>query len=196
MIVKDIRMRVNSAESRLELELYTRGQILNYSIDLPSNLKLIDLLNGTAGIAKNLKGDFIELHDSSFRRTSEYCPDNRKSYIQKSAIYFVALSEVGLGRGAGANGKNSGYPYVAKSVSLVTICCSGYNLLGNIYLNRGQGPGELLNGERQYIPLTDVTICKEKKICGYRPFAAVNRSHVLRLDVEEIHSPDSVAAVH
>jgi hypothetical protein len=123
-------MQVQTAESSLDLELYTQGQVFNYSVVLPANLRLIDLLNGSVGIAKSFKGEFLELQNIEFDSKTDYCPGNKNVYIQKSAIYFIALSEVGLARGIGTNGKGAGYPYVAKMAKSVTIQCFGYYLIG------------------------------------------------------------------
>jgi hypothetical protein len=167
----------------VDLEIYTSREILDFRVMLTNDQRLIDLLNHSGGISRNNKNDFIELQQTPPQ--DGLCPPRRKEYIQKSTIEFIALSEVGLGRGFGAKGEKDKYPYVRKSSVLVNIHCPTFTLIGNMHLMEGQTPQDLLNANKQFIPLTDVTINRENKILEYRPFVAVNKLQIYWLEVEE-----------
>jgi len=165
--------RVQSIKS-LPVELYTGDEVLSGRISCPSSSRLLDLLNGI-----NVKSELIEFHGFSYGTIGDELQRMNGLYIRKSAIHLVAVDDIDLGRGAGADRSERVYPVVNKSQVRVTLRLPNYTLLSNIHCSEGQTIEDLMNSDKAFLPLTHVTITRDQQEYGTRPFVAVNREQII-----------------
>jgi hypothetical protein len=160
------------------VEIYTDRKALSGYIKCPEYVRLIDLFNNT-GVERTYSSDFIEFVDTSDRVFGKDGPEKQPEYIRRDAIEMVAVSEDGLCRGVCASGGIKAYPFVHKVQSTVNVQLHAFILYGNIHLSQGQTIADLLNEDKAFLPLTEVDIIFEDYLYGVRPFAAVNKKHII-----------------
>lgn len=178
---ENIKMTCQNGAAVFELDVYTHFNVLRGELRCPNGLRLLDLLNGSGPIARNIKGDFLEFNHV-FDFSIENSDRNRyTSFIRKDSFQVVAASSIDLGRGVGAKDDWRSYPFVRKSLLPVSLQLHNYWLLGSMYLSHGQTTQDLLNEDRQFLPLTDVTIGSEQRALRAWPFVMVNKTHIIWL---------------
>jgi hypothetical protein len=164
---------------QLPIEVFTEDEVLTGHMSCPSSIRLLDFLNQTGVEKLNSRNDFCIFDDfQSYSNISQYQEVNRL-FIRKASIHFVAVDEVNLGRGAGAEKGRNGYPVVPKSSVLMTLRLQNHKLTGNLYYGRGQTIKDSIDSDTAFLPLTHVTIIRDQHVYGIRPFVAVNKEHII-----------------
>ena len=163
----------------LQVELYTGDEVLSGRIPCPSSSRLLDLLNIRGVEGWNAKHDLIEFHSILYGPSGEELQGMNVMHIRKSAIHIVAVDDVDLGRGAGADSSQRVYPVVNKTQVRVTLRLPNYTLLSNVHCIEGQTIGDLMNSDMTFLPLTHVTITRDQHEYGTRPFVAVNKEQII-----------------
>jgi hypothetical protein len=172
------------------VELYSRSQILNGRIVCPDNFRILDLFNGVYS-----KCDFVEFipFSDALIKGGIY-QDGPREFISKTAVEFLTVSDFNLARGCGGNANWKTYPVVQKlPVSVSLHMQSDYTLFGKIHLRPGQDIRNVLNGDIQFLPMTEVTIIRNNHIYGERPFAIINKEYIfsseeIKSDIEEVET--------
>jgi hypothetical protein len=163
----------------LSVELYAGDEVLSGQICCPSSSRLLDLLN-SRGVEKwNPKNELVEFHGFLYGTSGEELQGVNVLRIRKSALHLVAVDDVDLGRGAGADGSQRVYPVVNKTQVRVTLRLPNYTLLCNIHCSEGQTIEDLMNSDMTFLPLTHVTITRDQHEYGTRPFVAVNKEQII-----------------
>ncbi len=163
----------------LPLECYTEFEVLDGRVRWPIGLRLLDLLNSLYTTRYDSSGDFLDFVDIT--NTSE----TTRTYISKEAIQMVVVSQMDLARGVGAN-PTPKYPYILKSGTLVLIKLKTYILRGFMHLSYSETIQDVLNKDALFVPITKVKVFTlENRYYGDRPFAAVNKRHIVWVRTEE-----------
>lgn len=165
----------------LPVELYTGDEVLSGRISCPSSSRLLDFLNNRAVEIRNAKHDLIEFHSILYGTSGEELQETNALHIRKSAIHIVAVDDVDLGRGAGADRSQRVYPVVNKTQVRVTLRLPNYTLLSTIHCIEEQTIEDLINSDITFLPLTHVTITRDQHEYGTRPFVAVNKEQIIWL---------------
>jgi hypothetical protein len=161
----------------ISVEFYARSGVVNGLLSCPSGARLLDILNGVGFLEKKIKGEFIEFANATISNTGVM--EKSSEYFRKTALQLVAISDTNLGRGFGASGNRSTYPFVQKRQVWVSLQLPDYSLMGTIHLDQRQSTQDLLNEDTQFLPLTEVTIAREYHLYGTRPFVAINKQHII-----------------
>jgi hypothetical protein len=165
----------NLCDTRIyEMSVYTNINTLHGEIGCPSGLRLSDLFNAS----KSDFREFTNVRDSSFGIID--C-NRRSSFVRKDSIQCLGVSPADAGRGIGAKSNIKTYPFVPKVKVNVTLQLQNYNLSGSINLREGQTIEGLLGEDKQFLPLTEVTIESLGGINDSWPFAMVNKKHLVWL---------------
>jgi hypothetical protein len=163
----------------LPVELYTGDEVLSGRVSCPSSSRLLDLLNNRGVERWNAKNELIEFHGFLYGTSGEEHQGINVLRIRKSALHLVAVDDVDLGRGAGADNSQRVYPVVNKTQVRVTLRLPNYTLLSNIHCSEGQTIEDLMNSDMTFLPLTHVTITRDQHEYGTRPFVAVNKEQII-----------------
>ena len=161
----------------LELECFTGNEVITGFVRCPTELRLIDALNSGERSNGGPFVHFVDPFDTGAVRADGKAGD--VCAVSKSAIYFAAVSDPDIRRGAGANGGRGFHPFVLKSPVQVSLRLAEYKLTGRIHLCQGQTIDAVLKESSQFVPMTEVAIAREDWSYGSRPFVAVNREHVI-----------------
>jgi len=163
----------------LPLECYTEVEVLDGRVRWPIGLRLLDLLNSLYTTKHDSSGDFLDFVDIS--KTG----GPTRTYISKEAIQMVVVSQMDLARGAGAD-PDPIYPYISKSGIPVSIRLKTYVINGLMHLSEYETIQDLLNRDALFVPVTNVKIYTlDNRFYGDRPFAAVNKRHIVWVNSEE-----------
>ena len=165
----------------LELEFVTQSRIFEGQISCPAGMRILDMLNTPCSPAQNAKVEFIELKD---HLKTDSCGKPGMVCIKKEDILFVSAPDANMGRGLGAKGEFKLYPFVPKTPVRVSIELPAYSITGNLFRAKNQIVMDVLNDEMFFIPLTDVTIGKDGRYVGERPFVAVNKRQINQCSVD------------
>jgi hypothetical protein len=158
-----------------DLSIYTNMNILHGEIRCPTGLRLSDLFN-RLGISRGKGNDFFEFINVFDPNVRNVDCEKRCSFIRKDSIQILAVSSVNTGRGIGANSDYKYYPFVPKTKVSITLQLQDYHLAGSINLAEGQTTKSLLHEDKQFLPMTEVTIGSEKGLADSWPFAMVNKN--------------------
>ena len=159
----------------LELECYIHSRVTSGRIPRPVGLRLIDLLNNKESGKIH---EILEFYETTDTNQQDQHDASHADYIRKSALEFIALSNLDLGRGVGATHTPKHYPFVRKSALRVFFQLTDFVLHGTLHLAKGQTVEDAINGHTQFLPLTDVTLARECNLYGTRPFVAVTKECV------------------
>ena len=168
------------------VEFFTHSGVVSGQISCPVDTRLLDVINGTCALEGSIKGDFIEFVNLIIPIGESDYLSHPKEYIRKTAFQLLALTDINLGRGVGAQNNPNIFPFVQKTLLPVSFQLQNYTLIGNIHLDRNQTARDLLNGEADFLPLTEVTIAQDYHLFGTRPFVAVNKEHIISSKEENL----------
>ena len=160
------------ADAIYSVALFTSLDVLHGEIICAAGVRLLDIFNRTG----SARCDFLEFNDGE---KSE--PDRQRSYIRKDSVLLLALSEANQGRGVGANINFKSFPFVQKTARSVILQLQKYQILGLLHLCQGQTSQDLLNEEKQFLPLTQAVIGNDHNEFFPSPFVIVNKCHLMRL---------------
>jgi hypothetical protein len=169
----------------LQLEFYTQFRVLSGYIHCPVERRLLDLLNDAGASDYDINGEFLEFIDISASSEDQAYQQGLKEYIRKAAIQLVGISDTNLARGVGTKAGSKLYPFIQKSTFPVSLQLQTYTLTGSIHYSQGQSVQDVLNEQKLFIPLTDVTIAHQYGMYATRPFVAVNKEQVISSREEE-----------
>ncbi|MBM2832380.1 MAG: hypothetical protein HW414_1432 [Dehalococcoidia bacterium] len=165
---------LSQIDSPLPLEFYTQSRVFNGQVSCPSGSRFSDLLNGASMGPRSISGDFMGFVDSSEARYTDSSGGWKVVHIRKSAIQFVALSDADAGKCNAGSGSQTAPPFVTKSTVRVSLELPTYTVAGNIHCGPGETVQDVLNDSRSFLALTDVTITREDRLYGTRPFVIVS----------------------
>jgi hypothetical protein len=159
----------------IPVEMCMKFEIKSGFINCPKFYRLLDMFNGEGYD----NGPFIEIASSPFSNDNSNTSEKPQICVQKSSMELIAVPETNLARGLGSDSGWRSYPFVLKKPITVNIQLHSYSLTGTLHLSETQTMRELLNERSQFLPMTDVTISHEYRLYGTRPFAIVNKNHIL-----------------
>jgi hypothetical protein len=166
-------MQVRTIRETIELECYMDGAVIGGPISCPAERRLIDIFNSAVD---GSGGDFIRLLGVTDGERIE--ARHHEVFVRKSAIDFAAVAVPDAGRGAGANPGRRQYPFVIKDPVRVSLRLPTFVLTGELHCSRGQTMEGVLNTDARFLPLTAVTMIRDHRYDGSRPFVAVNRERI------------------
>jgi len=105
----------------LPVELYTDDEVLIGQMSCPSSSRLLDLLNNSGLQAFISRDKFCIFDGFSCLDSGSAGQEPHRLYVRKSVVHFVAVDDLNLGRGAGADRDRKTYPVVSKSSVRMTI---------------------------------------------------------------------------
>jgi hypothetical protein len=164
-----------------DLDIYTHFNMLRGEVQCPIGQRLLDMFNGVGFSGHIDRGDFLEfcnIYDPGNNKTRPEC---YKSYIKKDSIQALAVSSTNLGRGMGAKSEWKTFPFVNKTQASVSLQLHSYWLSGSIHLSQGQSTQDLLNEDKQFMPLTQSSIGLDQRIIDTSPFVMVNKNYIIGL---------------
>jgi hypothetical protein len=173
-----LKMGYRLAPYWIPLELFIQSRIFSGYIHCPTELRLLDLLNGASASHYDADREFFEFINISTSGEGHTHQEGLREYIRKAAVQLVAIGDANLARGAGGKGSAKLYPFVPKSQVPVTLELETYTIVGSLHCSRGQSVCDALNEDRLFIPLTEVTIAYQHGLYATRPFVAVNKEQV------------------
>jgi hypothetical protein len=163
----------------LMLECYTEDEVLAGRIRWPVGLRLLDLLNSFYTTQQDSSGEFLNFIDISQEN------DSVRTFINKSAMQMVTISESDLARGAGAD-PNQQFPFVHKTEVPISLRLKTYRISGLMHLADDETIQDILNRDTMFVPVTSVTLATiSNQFYGTRPFIAVNKKHITWLQSEK-----------
>jgi hypothetical protein len=163
----------------LALECYTEDEVLAGRIRWPIGLRLLDLLNSLYATPRESGGDFLDFIDVS------KSDESVSTFISKSSVGMVTISDSNLARGAGAEPAHR-YPYVRKLEVEVSLKLKTHLISGTMHLAEKETIQDVLNRDSLFIPITSATIVTaDNRFYGTRPFIAVNKRHIVWARVEK-----------
>jgi hypothetical protein len=162
----------------LNIEIYTQSRVFNGHVNCPIGYRLLDLFNSGDPVEGDTPEDFVELVNAS--STISY-QDQPKEYVRKSSIHLISVMDAEQGRGLGSQNSLKTYPYIGKTTKLVNIEMQYYSINGTAYICQGQTMKDLINERSLFLPLTSVTIGRERHFYGNRPFCIINKQLIVSL---------------
>ena len=173
----DIR---REAPEWLPIECFTGDEVFVGQTRWPVGIRLLDLLNSLYTTRYDSSGEFLDFIDVSGE------DDPVETHINKTAVTMVALDDVDLARGAGAE-PDRGFPFVPKSQVPVSVKTDTFTVEGSMHLADRETVQDILNRDALFLPITGTTIVtKENHFYANRPFVAVNKRHIVRVQVEKL----------
>jgi len=162
----------------LPIECFTGGEVFAGQTRWPVGIRLLDLLNSLYTTRYDSSGEFLDFIDVSGVH------DAVETHINKTAVIMVALDNVDLARGAGARGERA-FPFVPKSMVPVSVKTDTFTVEGSMHLADRETISDILNRDALFLPITGATIVtKENRFYANRPFVAINKRHIIRVQVE------------
>ena len=178
--------RMNEA-AWLAITLCLGPQVLNGSVALYPEERLLDLLNGVAAKQAEDRGRFLALSDVTIQHPGGEEERLPTVYINKMTIHLAATWRSDSGRGIGGSTGKKPYPFVEKLPVPVTVRLPVFSLTGSMHCATGQRAWHVLEERPMFLPLTNVKVRPlANGIWSNVPFVAVNREQIVSLQEEEI----------
>ena len=181
MNLEELKKLIDRQDSGSEVgvELYTRSGIRSGQLTCPVGSRLSDLLNDSyPGVPEGGK-TFLGFVPACRPGDVEQGEDKPKEYVSKSTIQLLAVFDNDLGRGIGASGSGSHHLYQEKLPIRVSLQLGTYTLIGIMHYGMAQTVEDVLNEKYPFLPLTEVTMLRDNRYYGTRPFVAVNKREVI-----------------
>lgn len=167
----------NGDENWVPVLFYIHSSKSQGYIYCPSALRLLDILNTTRYTPSDSDGPFLKFIDVSDKKHGN---EQYASYINKTTVELIALTNGDLARGCGAKGGLRPYPFVQKATVPVLLELRDYTLAGNLHCLAGQELSDILNQDTMFFPVTDATIVSHHNGGNVScPFVAVRRDEVI-----------------
>ncbi len=162
----------------LPIECFTGDDVFVGRTSWPAGIRLLDLLNSLYTTRYDSSGDFLDFINMSRPE------DPVETHINKTAVTMVALEDVDLARGAGSS-PNPAFPFIPKSAVPVSVKTDSFTVEGSMHLADGETISDVLNRDALFVPVTGTTLAtRENRFYANRPFVAVNKRHIVRVQAE------------
>ncbi len=164
---------------RVPVEFFIGPRLLSGYVSLARGRRLLDLLNRSGSLARDIQSDYVEFipdGDSDVGEAEEIQP----RYVRKAAIHIAALSNPGVARGR-RSAMLGIRTVVNKTAARVSLELKGYLLEGNVHCAGGQTVRDVLDENAFFLPLTDVAIIRDGHFHATRPFVAVRKDRIVSL---------------
>jgi hypothetical protein len=158
------------------VEFYIGPQILSGYLPVAAGRRLLDILNMISDLDRDVQSEYIGFTSDSGGPGGE-APQVR--YVRKLSVGLAALSDPELARGAGAKVSTGLYPRVEKAGVRVSIELPGYSLDGTMHCSPGRTIRDVLDEDTMFLPMTEVTIIRDNRVYGSRPFVAVRKEQIV-----------------
>jgi hypothetical protein len=158
------------------VEFYIGPQILTGYLPVAAGRRLLDILNRISDLDRDVQSDYIGF-TSDFGGPRGEAPQVR--YVRKLSVELAALSDPELARGAGAKVATGLYPRAEKTGVRVSIELPGYSLDGTMHCSQGRTIRDVLDEDTMFLPMTEVTIIRDNRVYGSRPFVAVRKEQII-----------------
>jgi hypothetical protein len=179
-------------DNLVPVELLVKSRLMKGRISCPIASRISDLLNGEYVRRGRAKSEFLEFVPAADVPEIGIQPETFKEHIRKTAIDLLALSADGVRKGVARDGGPQVYPYKRKKAVSVRleVSLSGYgcSLSGSMHCGKGQTSADVLNDDRQFLVLTNVTLAYEVGMRGTRPFVAVNKAQIISCREQNVAS--------
>ncbi len=163
----------------LPIECFTADEVIVGQTRWPVGIRLLDLLNSLYTTRYDSSGEFLDFINVSGEN------DTVETHVNKTAVTMVALDDADLARGAGTDPR-SGLPFVRKMQVPVSVRTDTFTVEGSMHLAERETIQDILNRDALFLPITDTTIVtRENHFYASRPFVAVNKRHIVRVQVEK-----------
>ena len=190
--VPDIQREPASTKGRVTTEatLYTETGVLRGLVRHLEGERISDLLNDVPRGQLWQAGPFFEFLDATSRDAEPASQTAPGRVVRRSAIHMVTLADPNGGRGAGARGDTSEFPFVRKLPVTVSIETEDGSLAGHIHCSAGQKPQDVLKEAPAFISLTDVSVRLMAGALRFTvPYVALNKERVWGLSQDILTDP-------
>jgi hypothetical protein len=165
-------------DNSVYVEFYIADQVRPGWLSVARGRRLLDLLNGSSYPIRDGQSEYIEFFPS---KDAGNDAEDQPRYVRKAMVDMVALFDPNLARGAGSQGATIVFPKMEKQAVRVNVEMTKYVLVGAMHCPRGHSIRDVLDEKALFLPLTDVTIQREGRACGDRPFVAVRKDRIALL---------------
>jgi hypothetical protein len=167
----------------IPLEYFIGNKSYSCFTRCPKGWRLLELLNDSN--ATYLEAfSFSELIQAYQAGSSDSFENKADEYYKKTCIDLITVDEANIARGIGRRLGPKYYPYREKQPITISVQLPHHTLLGLVHCLKGEEIDSYLDSYSMFFPLTDVTITDECGCYDTRPFAAVNKEHILSLRKE------------
>jgi hypothetical protein len=177
----DLQALVESLSNggEMSVELYAGPEVLCGRLTCPAGSRLSDLLNDSLSSDRETRSTFLEFAPAARTGESEPREEESREYIRKSVIDLLTVGDSDAGRRTGSRGVPEAQWFQKKTPVRVVLQLGTYTLIGDLHCSPDQTVQDVLNDDAQFLPLTDVTMVRDRLIYGTRPFVAVNKREVI-----------------
>ncbi len=162
---------------RVPVEFFIGPRLLSGYVSLASGRRLLDLLNRSGSISRDIQSDYLEFMPDFDSRVGE-AEEIQPRYLKKASIDLAALSDPDAARGRrpAILGIRT---LVSKTAAHVILELEDYLLEGNLHSAAGDTVRDVLDEKALFLPLTDVAIIRDGHLHATRPFVAVRKDRIV-----------------
>ena len=166
-----------------EIEIYLPDNMISGIITCLPKQRLLDRLNNISVGSLQSEEDFLVVRKAESPEGEDHNIDSGLFYIRKTSILFI--KETKQNRNLINQEQNNRDIYIHQDRLPVRMKCRipGYILTGNIYFNKNRELGEPIRKEREFLPMTEVSIdYLPDKIKSAAEFIALNKNQILYME--------------
>jgi hypothetical protein len=166
----------------IPVEFYMETKVRKGFLHIPSELRILDLLNRTGSVDRDILSEYIEFMTVLNPQNDEH---KEAQYIRKDAVNLVAIADINTARGAGGKPPPKVYPVSEKAPLRISVEIPGVTLQGDMHRLPRQTVRDVLDEKSPFLPLTNVMIAPEGHDEETRPFVAIRKAQILLLKEEK-----------